>query len=297
MRLVVFGDSHINQNNIEELEEICKEIYFYLNYNTFLICLGDYYDKNRLSAQELEFGTRWANKFRKEVKEFYLLRGNHPLVAKEVNKYQSSIEYLKYLDIKIFDEVVVNKIYFAHKFTDRTNVNLINRDSNFEISLKEIENYKYSLLGHFHSFQELIPKKAYHLGSCIWTSFNEVNDKHKYIAIINKNIKFVKLSSPIPMRDVDNIEELQNTSNKTKVRYIFNSFEQLQKEINEINKIKSKFHSFKVKLNFNQITTSSKESFTNKSFKEYFKEWLNKIDNQEVRKVLEEALKDEEIQN
>ena len=297
MRLVVFGDSHINQNNIEELEKVFKEIYFYLNNNSFLICLGDYYDKNKLSAQELEFGTCWANKFRKEVKKFYLLRGNHPLVAKEVNKYQSSIEYLKYLDIKIFDEVVVNKIYFAHKFTDKTNINLVNRNPNFEISLKELENYKYSLLGHFHSFQELIPKRAYHLGSCIWTSFNEVNDEHKYIAIINKNVKFVKLSSPTPMRDVDNIGELQSISNKTKVRYIFNSFEQLQKEINEVNKLKNKFYSFKVKLNFNQISPISKPHFTGKSFEECFKEWLSKIDNQEVRKVLEEALKNEEIQN
>ncbi len=99
MKTLLFSDPHIDTNSIDELNVIFKEI---INFNAdSLIMLGDYYDRGshpddrrRPSAREIEFGTRWAYKFKQKYKDVVFLTGNHDL-----DRDYSTISYLQYLNI------------------------------------------------------------------------------------------------------------------------------------------------------------------------------------------------------
>ncbi len=279
--MIIFGDPHIEEKNIDELEDIFSEIIFLKNdkYED-IVCLGDYYHNNRPTAREIEFGTKWAVKFTTD-RNFVVLRGNHPRVS--VTEKLSSVEYLKYLDVIVENDLIWENTYFAHKETEKSEMFYGREHSHpdYFVSTKDLEKYRLVLLGHQHKFQQ-ISTTIYHLGSCIFNSFNELDHKRKYIVKLADKLKLIELKSPIPMLEVKSVKELDKVDSKTKVRLKFESFEQFKKEINLIKK--DRFYQFKIKLDFSQSTTTTKKSGGN--LQSLISSWLKNIEDKDIQSIL-----------
>ena len=286
--ILLFSDPHITENSIEELEEVFKEIYQVAIQNdkgiSHIICLGDYYDKKHPTAKEIEFGTKWIIQFRERFNHFYMLRGNHPTIKDKV----SSVEYLKYLGIKVMDELKFGNIFCGHFMCDKSKVFYGYYEKDRKLS--DIK-AKYIFLGHYHSFQQL-DKNAWHLGSVRFVTWNELNDKNKKIAIISKGnqVKFINLKTPIKMKEVSSVSELSNLDSNLKVRIVYKDFNTFKNEVNEINKYKSKFKELKIKLDFER-TEKVKETKKTINIQDLIDNWLKNIKDEEVKEILENELK------
>lgn len=77
----------------------------------------------------------------------------------------------------------------------------------------------------------------------------------------------------------------------TKVRYFFNSFEQLKQEVDIINSKKTLYHQFQTKINFKNSDIKTITQRIEK--KNIFNEFLNQIQDQEVRNILAKEFKNE----
>jgi len=284
--ILLFSDPHITENSIEELEEVFKEILSYIKVNTYIICLGDYYDKKHPTAKEIEFGTKWAKIFREKSIDFVMLRGNHPTIKEKV----SSVEYLKHLGIEVVDDIIFKNIFCGHFMCDKSKVFYGYYEKDRKLS--DIK-AKYIFLGHYHSFQQL-DKNAWHLGSVRYVTWNELNDKSKKIAIITEDnqVKFVDLKTPIKMKEVSSVNELNNLDNNLKVRIVYKDFNAFKNEVNEINKYKSKFKELKIKLDFEK-TEEVKETKKTVNIQDLINNWLKNIKDEEVRKILENEFKED----
>ena len=145
------------------------------------------------------------------------------------------------------------------------------------------------MLGHQHKPQKLA-KDTWHVGSLFYKSFNEVNNTHKYITVVDKEkIDFLPITAVIPMTDVTKLSELEHIDPRTKVRIILKSFDQYKKEISSIKKYENKFHEFKIKLDFVKtpsIKTQKHEEQVKLNFKEITEKWLNQIPDQTVKEIL-----------
>ncbi len=286
MRIIIFGDPHIKEKVIPELDSIFTEI-LKQEGNT-LIMVGDYYDNKRPTAQEILFGTKWALGFKKRFKNVIFLRGNH-----DKTKDISAIDYLQYFKIKIVDEYIdKDNNYFGHFMTNKS----LYEYGTFQKTVKELRQYTYTLLGHQHNPQEL-ETNMYHLGSVRYCQFNEVTDPYKRIAVIEKGeLEFIKLKSPYPMIDVKSIKELAKIEpGNKKVRLIIESFNQFKEEVNFLTQYKNKFVEFKTKLDFSN-TVSRKQSLPKtvkrKRLQQILREGIAKIEDIDVKNLLQEQLED-----
>jgi predicted phosphodiesterase len=289
--ILVFSDPHITEKAIPELKEVFKEI---LSYEVNkLIMLGDYYHFNQPSAKESLFGTKWAKKFKDNFDEVIYLRGTG-----RHDKIQgiSCIDYLKYLGIKISDNYVINKMFFGHFMLKESKCNY----GESKITFKDLEkHYNLSVLGHFHQFQK-ISRKVYHLGSCRFVNFGEVDYPTKYIALIkNGKIEFKRLKSIIPIKDVESINELNKLDKRTKVRVIFNDWEQYKKEVNQLKKWDNYFiEPIRIKLNFKMtFATKSKKVAKVYSLKKLLLECLQQVKDEEVKELIKHSFKEEGLLN
>lgn len=284
--MLVLGDIHIQEKNINELEGVFEEILSLASPQETIICLGDYYHNSRPTTKEIKFGTKWAKKF-VDIGKFILLIGNHPTISPEL----SSVDYLKELGVKLYKEFVNDNIYFGHKETEKSDMYFgrTSYDDEYFIHTLKLKEFKLSFLGHQHAYQQLTDN-IYHLGSVIFTSFNEIGVKEKYVAIIDKGTTTLfPIKSVIPIYEVFNIAELNGLPIKAKVRYTIRSFEQFTKEINEIQKYKKRFYLFKIKLDF--VKHSLKIEKKNNNLKEVIEKWLSSIKNEKVKTILENEIK------
>ncbi len=286
MKTLIIGDTHINEKFISELDIIFKEI---LKIKADrLIHLGDFYDNKRPTAKEILFGTEWLTKFREKYKEIILIRGNH-----DKTRNISAIDYLKYLHAKVMDEYIdENNNYYSHFMTDKSKLEY----GTAYKTVKQLLKYNKVFLGHQHLFQEIKKNKMYHIGSCRFCNFNEVEDKTKVIASLDEanNLTFASLKSPMPMIEVKSIKELANIKpGKKNVRLIISSFEQFKKEVNEFDKYRHLYFEFKTKLEFNQqkqtpnidkgsVTTSKRR------LEEILEKGIKEIKDDDIRKILKE---------
>jgi predicted phosphodiesterase len=282
---LIFTDPHIEEKALDELEIIFKEI-FSQNADKLIMC-GDYYDKKRPTAREIIFGTKWAYFFKKKFKNVIFLRGNH-----DKTEDISNIDYLEYFGIEIVDEYVDSENnYFGHFMVNESACEYGTR----KCSIKDLEKYKFVILGHYHSYQKLAPN-AIHLGACRYVNFNEVKDEGKYIMFPFGQMhgQRMKLFSPIPMKEVKSVKELPNIHPNTKVCLVINSYQQFKDEINIITKWKDKFAEFKFKLDFT-APVQSNEQLTQKNehkkLEDVIKEAIEKIEDKDVQALLKEALK------
>jgi len=283
---IVFSDPHIKESRLEELESIFTEIASYSKTHKRLICLGDFFNSKKPTPAEIYFATSWAKYFTDIFNEFIIVRGNH----EETSTDLSSLNYLEFLGVKIVDEYTDGKLFYGHFFTELSDSGSMRYDKYTRDHTAYLK-YDVVLLGHQHSYQK-VTSNIYHIGSCCWISFNEVDNQFKYI-VANNNYKLsmIPLTSPIKMIDVDSVEKLNliNSSNY-KVRYVFKSFEQFKNEIDQLTKYKNKYKEFKIKLDFKKekSNSNSKSSFNNKNF---IDNWINNIDDEDVRGEIQDVFK------
>lgn len=278
MKSILFSDSHINKESIDELRDIFAEIMTYEADR--VICLGDFYDKKLLTSEELIFGTSIIKQFVDKYSDVIMLEGNHD---------KNTIKYIKDLGVKVFDSVVIDNNYYGHFFVEESSKAF----NSAKRSLKEFDQYGMVFLGHQHSFQSLSEKRI-HPGSIYWVDFGEVEDTSKNIIILeNNDIDIIELTTPIPMIDVFKIETLDKLERRYKVRYVIKDFKQLKFESNILENYKDKFHQFKIKLDFENIDKNI-DIEPKKNTNEIITNWLNNIEDREVKRELELAFKENE---
>jgi DNA repair exonuclease SbcCD nuclease subunit len=289
--MLIFGDPHIEEPKLAELEEVFNEIYKRLTTDEVIICLGDYYHSKRPTAKELDFGSYWVNQFQRKASKVIMLRGNHVMVNYKQN--YSSVEYLKRFGVTVCEDYTFDNMYFGHKMTEKSYMYFglqVPNHERYDIPLKRLRRYDYALLGHQHQFQKLTDK-IYHLGSIIYTNFSELNTGKKYIAkLFRKNLGFIELKTPIPMVEVDSIDKLDDINQDTKVRLVFNSFGEFKRGVNRIEDYKHKFYQFKIKLNFTDKKGKVEEIKEKKSLSEIIDNWLQTIKDKDVRRELENEI-------
>lgn len=285
MKAVVFSDPHINYNSIDELEKVFNEIFDIATKKKvdFVIMCGDYYDRKTPNIHAFLFGTRWAKKFKDSFGKVVFLNGNHDNVSDV-----SNLSYLSYMGLEIVDEYEQNGFYFGHFFTDKSPINYGKHTSLSKLKKK----YKYIILGHYHDFVKL-SKNAWHIGSVRYVSFGENENEKKKIAIIDfdkEKIEFIDLKSPIPIVTVNDFEKLSKIKKNTKVRIVFDDFAKYKAVVNELDKYKKKFVEFKVKLDFenNEPYLQNKNNVE----QDFVENWLNSIEDKDIRQYIEGALKE-----
>ena len=287
MRTLLIADIHIEDNAIEEIDSIFENDICKLKADR-IIQLGDLFDKNRPTPNELKFTTHLINKLIKQYKDVTLLSGNG---SHEFLNGVGIIEYMHELGAKVIpkDHFVQENCYYGHHMLHES---LLEYGTG-KCGLKDLKQYNYSILAHQHNFQKF-NDTVYHLGSIRYQNFNEASDENKYVAILtdNKELELIALKSPIKMIDVHSLDELQDVEFDSKVRLIISSFEQFKKSINEIHKWKTKFKQFKVKLNFEEKQVELEKADTsNKKLEEILAEGIEKVGDKEVRETLKESLK------
>lgn len=277
MRGIIFSDPHLEESAISELEEVFKEITSYKKRADFLICVGDYYDKKNPSSEEIEFGTKWVNIFKKEFGKFIMVQGNHPAISDKI----SSVKYLKHLDIAVVDDIILDEVYYGHFMIKESQCGFEEKITYAD--LEKIHSVNRFILGHQHSYQE--HKLMLHPGSCRYVDFGEVQDKHKYIILVeDSNVLPIILNKVRPMYEVDKVEDLEKISANSCVRIVINDFEQFKKEVNVIETYRNKFYKFKVKFNFNKSVVSTPSTTGNTN--EIIVKWLNTVSDPDVKKEI-----------
>jgi len=287
MRTLLIADIHIEDNAIEEIDSIFVNDICKLKADR-IIQLGDLFDKNRPTPNELKFTTHLINKLIKQYKDVTLLSGNG---SHEFLNGVGIIEYMHELGAKVIpkDHFVQENCYYGHHMLHES---LLEYGTG-KCGLKDLKQYNYAILAHQHNFQKF-NDKVYHLGSIRYQNFNEASDENKYVAILtdNKELELIALKSPIKMKDFYSLVELEKADKNIKARLCINSFEQFKKSINEIHKYKLKFSQFKVKLDFEEEKVElEKADNSNKKLEEILQEGIAQVKDIEVREMLQKALK------
>jgi len=290
--ILFLGDLHVDFNSIKECEDIANEIAF-SGKADILIQLGDICDKNKLSSHELDSLTSMVNNWTKVFKEVHILEGNHD----KLDKNYSIIMYLKHLGIHIHDDDILfetnlGKIRCGHYFIDKSYSSF----GHFRMTLAEFkQDYQYGFLGHQHDYQRL-EDNFHHLGSSRFVSFGEkkINESasKKYSVIDSKGLQFFNLNSTIPMYDVSSLDELTNLPKMAKVRYVFNSFEQLKNDLDTVNNEKNLYYLLQKKLNFSNVNLKEIKTEETKT-KDIIRQFLKDIDDPDVKRLLTEEFKKE----
>jgi len=288
MKILIVGDLHINEHSIPELTAIFDKDIFPIKADRF-IQLGDWFDKNTPTPAELKFSSALVQNLKIYFKEVIILSGTgeHDLL-----RGVSVVEHLESLGIKVVkgDYIENISLFCGHFMLYESNLAF----GTGKMGIGDLAKYDKVFLGHQHSPQEIVKNNIYHIGSVRYVSFNEVSDK-KHVAVLEDGkMSFIALKTSIPMLDVTDVSQLEQIDARTKVRVIFNSFTDYKKNASYVNKIGRKFFLFKIKMNFaesNIINTSSKKmDICPKG--NIIQEYLNKIEDVEVRKLLEEQFKD-----
>lgn len=298
-KIIIIGDLHIEEKAIEELKDIFQEIFSYKA--DAIIQLGDFYEKNKPSPLELDFGTFIAKQMKEKYKDVTILdgTGKHSILNGE-----HATRYLQHLGIRTVGiehklEVDGLKLFLGHLMLHESKLMYgIGR-----YGVKDLNDYDYVLLAHQHSPQVLVEGKMFHIGSVRFQNFNEASDPYKQIAILENGVlTFIPLKSPTPMIDLvtgDNPHYLEDylpkVEAKSKVRVVISSFSIFKNSLETIKKYKNKFVEFKVKLDFNKSLTTNKVEAKkeNNNLDEIMLEEIKKIRDRDVRELLEAQFKEE----
>jgi DNA repair exonuclease SbcCD nuclease subunit len=286
MRAICFTDPHITEKSIPELEQTFTEILRLSKEAQCLICVGDYFDRKNPNAVEIEFGTKWAVKFKKSFNSFIMITGNHP----DVDGKLSSVSYLEHLGINVYPELLIEDVFFGH-FMLKESICGFNETT----SLADLTNRaKLVILGHQHSMQEIKEGncKAIHPGSCRYVDFGESKDKNKYVILIgDATYLLIRLDKVRPMVEVDSVHKLVNVPRNAMVRVIIRDFNQFLSETDNIKKIEKEFFEFKLKLDFTTTSSSTTPTSTSTTNKKIIDKWVLGIKNVEVKNEIINELK------
>ena len=286
MKTLIIGDIHIEKDSIQEINSIFTEITGIKADGVIL--LGDFYDKNRPTPEELEYGTRVIKNLKAYYKDITLISGNG--VHDFVNG-RSIIEYLQYLGINaVVGDYVDNNMLFAHYMLYESKLQY----GTGKCGIKDLAKYDKVFLGHQHTPQTLQKKRIWHVGSIRYCNWNESEDPFKRVMLIEDGkVKSIKLESPIPMINVHNLEELDQIDARSKVRWIISNFVELKNSAEIIKKYKDKFAEFKVKVDIKKEDNKPTEKVENGKLKELIYKGIEKIKDEDVKDLLKEQFKDE----
>ncbi len=146
MRTIYIGDLHIDEKSIPELTDIFREIFSYGADRA--VQLGDWYDSNKPSPLELNFGTDIAKQMIRHYGGGTVLDGNgrHSILHGE-----SVTCYLQHLGIKtvgIEHETIIDnkRILLGHFMLNESKLEY----GSGKYGIKDLKDYDYVLLGHQH---------------------------------------------------------------------------------------------------------------------------------------------------
>ena len=288
MKTLLVGDIHLSERYIEEIDSIFEKDIFPIKADRF-IQLGDWFDKNLPTPLELKYSAELVLKLKKHYKEVIILSGTG---EHDILRGTSVVEHLESLGVRVIKgDFIENDILYGHWMVKEAKLAF----GSGKYSKDELNKHTLVFLGHEH-IGEVINPNIYQMPSIRYVSFNEVNTK-KYIAILEDNLlcPFIDLKNCIPMQDVTDVTLLEQIPARTKVRVIFNSFDDYKKNASYVNKIGKKFFLFKIKMNFEQskiIVNASKKVDGIISKSNIIKDYIMKIEDAEVRKILEDQFKD-----
>ncbi len=293
MKTLLIGDLHIEEPAIDELHNTFKEVFTYKADS--VIQLGDFFQFNRPTPKELDFGTDLICKLKKKYKKVTILSGTG---SHDTLHGHSVINFFKHLKVNAvgttYEETIDNlKCCFGHWMTNKS----ILEYGSYKHTITELAKYDLVVLGHQHQYQQLTDK-IYHLNSVRFQNFNETVDKYKRIAMIEDGkLTFIPLKSPIPMVDVYSIEELDKLDANTKARLIISDFSEYKKAVMRISEWDKKFEKFRLKCNYEKTDTKVSEvqvaKITNQDLIKVLKEEVNKIKDKEVKDILLKQFKEE----
>ena len=253
MRVLVIGDTHIDDPYLDELKLVFDEILTHKADK--VIHLGDYYNSNKPTPKCMEFGTKMATRLLEQYKDVTVLAGNGR--HNWLEDY-SVVGYLSYLGVKVMgmeleQELDGKKCFFGHYMTNES----YKEYGSHEYTVADLQKYDIVLLGHQHIPQEITPK-IHHVGSSIYQHFNEVKDPSKRLAVIENGVlSFIPLKSPIPMKDCTSAKEIDATDARTKVRFLIPDFQTFKNEVGNFKRWKEKFVEFKHDLRFEKTHTQA----------------------------------------
>ncbi|RLG10268.1 hypothetical protein DRN73_08225 [Candidatus Pacearchaeota archaeon] len=293
MKLLIIGDTHIDEQSINELNQILQKDILKLDADE-CIQLGDFFDSSNPTPKELEFGSYFAFELKKRYKNVTILAGT----GRHSSFGGVSItEYLKYIGIKpVGIEYELNrdnkKLLFGHWMTNKS----LYEYGSYKHTVTELkQKYDIVVLGHLHLKQDIIKNRLFHLGSVNWKGWNEVIDTYKRLAIIdNGKVKFIKIKNAIPMKDVNSSQELEKQPKGIKIRLIINNIQQYLDYSEHFSKWKKDYiftyilrtlDEAKVEETSNLITTQ----------KEFAKNWLKRIKEKEIKNLLIKVFEKENL--
>lgn len=298
MKILFIGDLHIEEKAIPELMEIFDEIFSYKA--DMVIQLGDFYQSNKPTPQELEFGTHITSFLKDKYKKVIILSGTgkHDILHGE-----SVVKYLRHLGITIVGqeyELKINdkKILLGHFMTNKS----ILEYGSHKYTIAQLKKYDLVMLGHQHNPQD-ITDKIFHLGSVRYQNFNELHDQYKRIAVWEDGkLTFIPLKSPTPMIEIcpaegaeeyDLTDKLEKLEPNTKVRIRLCSFTSFKNSLDILKKYKGRFAEFKLKLDFEKnLVKSSTPAKKKDNLKEIILAEIKKISDREVRELLQSQFED-----
>lgn len=293
MRLLIIGDSHMDDPYLEEQDKIWEEI-FQVDADE-VIHLGDFFNKNRPSPNVLNRGTRILCELVAKYGKVNVLAGNgshESLNGYNINGY---MEWVGVNPMSMQEEIERDgkKIFLGHIMTNES----YKEYGSHEVTVKELRKYDYAFLGHQHNPQD-ITDKIFHVGSIFYQNFNEVKDNYKRVALLEDGkLEWIQLKSPTPMQDAFTVQELESLSSKTKVRLILKSFNDFKENVDRIAKFREKFVKFEVKLDFEAVQDkpiTSEVDEKPKSLQVLLDEELTKIEDKDVRELLRQQFKEQE---
>jgi len=292
MKTLIIGDLHIDERSIPEITTIFDNDIIPLvagSHFDRIIQLGDWFHYNRPTPLELKFSSELVQNLQVYFKEVIILSGTgeHDLYHNE-----SVISHLASIGAKtVKGDYIEDNIFYGH---------FMLHESRFafgtgRMGIKDLAKYKYVFLGHQHSPQELT-MKMFHVGSIRYCSFNEVNDKKEVMILQDGLIANIELKAPIPMVDILDVTKLEALAPMTKVRVIFNSFDEYKKNASYVNKMGKRFFQFKIKMNFEEakkldqsfIKLDSTKSNKNNLIQSY----IDKIEDKDIKEMLDKQFKE-----
>jgi len=305
MNLMFAGDFHIREKDLEEckfmlneIAELCKK------YNVGkLFITGDTFDRINPTPNEIDLFSNFLH----EV--------NLPtvIIAAQSHESISSTEsIMNHFGILKSNVWVVKEYHDMHNekeylFVGHFIITESKKNVGGTVSKDTLKKYRYVVLGHGHSFEEIVPN-VLQLGASRYVDFAESNDKAKVVLLmenykddLREKCHFLGLKSVYRMQDIyfnisDKIVQpssisvnsqeglrvyLDQLDSKTKTRIIFNDFASYSLCYNDLEKYRSKFVLFKERKDFMLTTVNSDFSVNHRkpmrdSLRNYLKD--NKID-------------------
>jgi DNA repair exonuclease SbcCD nuclease subunit len=169
MNYLIFGDLHINKQDLPEVKEVLDEIYLLkVKHNVGKIfILGDSFDKINPSSIEIDMLVEFLVKC--DVPIVLIAADSHESTSRE----NSIVNHFGVLNskIEVVKEWTDNRMFCGHFTLTESKINF-----GATRSKREFESYKYVFLGHQHTW-ELIPRNICQVGACRYIDFLEKADK------------------------------------------------------------------------------------------------------------------------